>query len=72
MASLGSPVPASRMGFACGWMAMAPMESEGTEAPVPALALKTARVSVSGVKVMEASGPAALVDFQTPAPVAPR
>jgi hypothetical protein len=49
---------------------MAPMLSEGITA-VPALALKTGSVSVSGVKETLAAGPAALVDFQTPPPVVP-
>jgi hypothetical protein len=38
---------------------------------VPALGLKAGRVSVSGAKLAEESIPAALVDFQTPPPVAP-
>jgi hypothetical protein len=47
------------------------MLSDGMAA-VPALALKTGRVSVSAAKVTLAGAPAALVDFQTPPPVVPR
>jgi hypothetical protein len=46
------------------------MLSDGI-AGVPALALKTGSVSVSGVEVTLAAGPAALVDFHTPPPVVP-
>ena len=38
----------------------------------PALMLKTGRVSVSGANATAESGPAAVVDFQTPPPVVPR
>jgi hypothetical protein len=58
-------------GFGAGWTATPPIESEGIVAE-PALMLKTGRVSVSGVKVTFASGPATVVDFQTPPPVVPR
>jgi hypothetical protein len=34
--------------------------------------LKTGRVSVSGAKLTPESGPATVVDFQTPPPVVPR
>jgi hypothetical protein len=37
----------------------------------PALALKTGKVSVSGINVTEPAEPAAFVDFQTPPPVVP-
>jgi hypothetical protein len=53
------------------WTLTAPILSDGI-AGVPALALKTGSVSVSGVKVTFAVGPAAFVDFHTPPPVVPR
>jgi hypothetical protein len=68
---LGSPVPASTTGFTAGCTASAPMLSDGIT-PEPALALNTGGSSVSGLKLTDASAPAALVDFHTPPPVAPR
>jgi hypothetical protein len=47
------------------------MESEGIVLE-PALMLKTGRVSVSGARLTPESGPATVVDFQTPPPVVPR
>jgi len=67
---LGSPVPASTTGLMLGCTATAPTDSDGMTL-VPAFALKTGSVSVSGAKVAVESAPAALVDFQTP-PVVPR
>ena len=48
----------------------APMESEAVLED-PADGLKTARVSVSGVKLTWVAGAAALVERQTPPPVVP-
>jgi hypothetical protein len=39
---------------------------------VPAFALKTGSVSVSGAKLTAEAGPAALIDIHTPPPVVPR
>ena len=69
---MGSPVPASSTSVPLALLMLsAPMLNDGIAA-VPAFALKTGSVSVSGMKMTLAAAPAALVDFQTPPPAVPR